>query len=48
MNMGMGALPSILKGALPYMLCMVLGIVLLCLFPEIATWLPDFVMGPAT
>jgi hypothetical protein len=27
-------------------LCMVLQIVLLCLFPEIATWLPDELMGP--
>jgi hypothetical protein len=25
----------------------VVGIVLLCLFPEIATWLPDRLMGPA-
>jgi hypothetical protein len=27
------------------MLLMVLGIVILCVFPEIATWLPDAVMG---
>jgi len=40
------SLPTILKGALPFMLCMVLGIVLLCIFPEIATWLPDYLMGP--
>jgi len=40
-------LPTILKGALPFMLCMVLGIVILCLFPEIVTWLPNAVMGPA-
>ena len=40
-------LPTILKGALPFMLCMVLGIVLLCLFPGIATWLPEYLMGPA-
>jgi len=25
---------------------MVLGIVLLCVFPEIVTWLPDKLMGP--
>ncbi|MBI4183332.1 MAG: TRAP transporter large permease [Proteobacteria bacterium] len=37
----------ILKGALPFMVCMVIGMVLLCLFPGIATWLPDAVMGPA-
>ena len=41
------SLPTILKGALPFMLAMALGIVLLCLFPEIATWLPDLIMGPA-
>ncbi|MGE0747271.1 MAG: TRAP transporter large permease [Rhodospirillales bacterium] len=35
----------ILKGALPFMLCMVVAMLLLCLFPEIATWLPDAVMG---
>lgn len=41
------ALPTILKGALPFMLCMVLGIVILSVFPQIVTWLPNFVMGPA-
>ncbi|MCW8837003.1 MAG: TRAP transporter large permease [Rhodospirillales bacterium] len=41
------SLQTILKGALPFMLCMVLGIVILCVFPEIATWLPDTLMGPA-
>ncbi len=40
-------LPTILWGALPFMLCMVFGIVLLCLFPQIALWLPKFLMGPA-
>ncbi len=40
-------LPTILWGALPFMLCMVVGIVLLCLFPGIATWLPEFLMGQA-
>jgi C4-dicarboxylate transporter, DctM subunit len=39
-------LPTILWGALPFMLCMVLGIVLLCLFPQIALWLPEALMGP--
>jgi tripartite ATP-independent transporter DctM subunit len=41
------SLPTILKGALPFMLLMVLGIVLLCIFPEIATWLPVALMGEA-
>ena len=40
-------LPTILWGALPYMLCMVVAIVLLCVFPEIAMWLPNTLMGPA-
>jgi hypothetical protein len=31
---------------LPFVLCMVLGIVLLCLFPQIALWLPEALMGP--
>ncbi|EKE75059.1 MULTISPECIES: TRAP transporter large permease [Oceanibaculum] len=39
-------LPTILYGALPFMLCMVVGMLLLCLFPGIATWLPDYLMGP--
>jgi TRAP-type C4-dicarboxylate transport system permease large subunit len=38
-------LPQILRGALPYVLLMVLGIVLLCFFPQIATWLPDLFFG---
>ena len=38
-------LTTILKGAFPFMLCMVLTIVILCVFPEIATWLPQKVMG---
>jgi tripartite ATP-independent transporter DctM subunit len=41
------ALQTILRGALPFMLAMVLGIVLLCLFPDIALWLPEVMMGPA-
>jgi len=40
-------LPTILWGALPFMLCMVLGIIMLMLFPGIATWLPDYLMGTA-
>jgi C4-dicarboxylate transporter, DctM subunit len=39
-------LATILRGALPFMLCMVLAIVILCFFPEIATWLPEALMGP--
>jgi C4-dicarboxylate transporter, DctM subunit len=40
------SLPTILWGSLPFVLCMVLGIVLLCLFPQIALWLPEVLMGP--
>ena len=38
-------LPTILKGAFPFMMCMVVAIVILCIFPEIATWLPKTLMG---
>ena len=34
-------LPSILRGSLPYVGLMILAIVLLCIFPQIATWLPE-------
>ena len=39
------SLPTILKGAFPFMLCMVLEILLLCVFPGLATWLPTLLMG---
>jgi len=42
------SLRTILTGSLPYVACMIIAILLLCLFPEIATWLPDTVMGQAT
>jgi len=37
---------TVLWGALPYVGMMVLCLVILCIFPEIATWLPDYLMGP--
>ncbi len=40
-------LKTILVGSMPYVLCMVLAIVILCLFPGLATGLPDLVLGPA-
>ncbi|NVJ91386.1 MAG: TRAP transporter large permease [Methylocystaceae bacterium] len=40
-------LPTVLKGAFPFVLCMVLAIIILCIFPELATWLPNTVMGDA-
>ena len=39
------SLKTILMGSLPYVACMVIAIILLCLFPSIATWLPNMVMG---
>jgi C4-dicarboxylate transporter DctM subunit len=36
---------EILWGSLPYVLAMLLAIVILCFFPEIATWLPNRMMG---
>ncbi len=41
------SLPTVLRGAFPFMLCMVIAIILLCLFPALATWLPELLMGPA-
>lgn len=38
-------LKTILKGSLPFVGCMVLAIIILSLFPELVTWLPDKVMG---
>jgi TRAP-type C4-dicarboxylate transport system permease large subunit len=32
-------------GTLPYVICMMLAIVILSVFPEIATWLPNHLMG---
>ncbi|MEL6219828.1 MAG: TRAP transporter large permease [Pseudomonadota bacterium] len=40
-------LKTILVGSLPYVACMVVAIVILCVFPGLATWLPDALMGPA-
>lgn len=40
-------LKTILMGSLPFVACMVIAILILCVFPGIATWLPDAVMGPS-
>jgi tripartite ATP-independent transporter DctM subunit len=37
---------KVMWGTIPYVLCMFLAIIVLCIFPEIATWLPDKLMGP--
>ncbi|RFC64264.1 TRAP transporter large permease [Fulvimarina endophytica] len=41
------SLGQILRGSMPYVFCMVAGIVTLCLFPQIALFLPDLIMGPS-
>ncbi|SEK26635.1 TRAP transporter large permease [Roseovarius nanhaiticus] len=42
------SLKTILTGSLPFVACMVIAIIILCFFPGLATWLPDYVMGTAT
>ncbi|MEX0752721.1 MAG: TRAP transporter large permease [Xanthobacteraceae bacterium] len=37
---------TVLWGSVPYVLCMILALVILSFFPGIATWLPDYLMGP--
>ena len=41
------SLKKILVGSMPFVGCMVLAIVILCAFPSLATWLPNYLMGPA-
>jgi C4-dicarboxylate transporter DctM subunit len=38
-------LKTILLGSLPFVGCMVIAIILLSIFPSLATWLPDTLMG---
>lgn len=38
---------TIVRGSLPYAVLIAAEIVLLCAVPELATWLPDRLMGPA-
>jgi C4-dicarboxylate transporter DctM subunit len=40
-------LMKVIWGTVPYVACMFLAIFILCVFPEIATWLPDHLMGVA-
>ena len=39
-------LAKVMWGTLPYVFCMFLAIIVLCIFPDIATWLPNYLMGP--
>ncbi|HJW24036.1 MAG TPA: TRAP transporter large permease [Rhodocyclaceae bacterium] len=41
-------LKDIVWGVMPFVALMFLAVVLLCVFPGIATWLPDMVMGATT
>jgi tripartite ATP-independent transporter DctM subunit len=36
----------IIRGTVPFILTMLVGIAVLCYFPAIATWLPDALLGP--
>jgi C4-dicarboxylate transporter, DctM subunit len=38
---------TVLWGSVPYVLCMIVALVILSIFPGIATWLPDYLMGTA-
>ena len=39
------AVTTVMWGTIPYVACMILAIVILCIFPDIATWLPNHMMG---
>jgi TRAP-type C4-dicarboxylate transport system permease large subunit len=41
-------LGDIVWGTLPFVFLILAAVVILCVFPEIATWLPDHFMGPET
>jgi C4-dicarboxylate transporter, DctM subunit len=38
---------KVLLGSVPYVVMMIVGIIILSIFPGIATWLPDHLMGVA-
>jgi C4-dicarboxylate transporter DctM subunit len=38
-------LRDVIWGVVPFVVLMVIAIVILCIFPEIATWFSDLVMG---
>jgi TRAP-type C4-dicarboxylate transport system permease large subunit len=40
-------LRDVMWGVLPFVGLMILGVVILCFVPGIATWFSDLVMGPA-
>jgi TRAP-type C4-dicarboxylate transport system permease large subunit len=38
-------LSTVLEGAFPFILLLFVGMVILCFFPELATWLPAMMIG---
>jgi C4-dicarboxylate transporter, DctM subunit len=38
-------LGDVIWGIVPFIILMLISVLLICFFPGIATWLPDFVMG---
>jgi TRAP-type C4-dicarboxylate transport system permease large subunit len=38
---------TVLWGSVPYVMMMIVAIIIMSIFPGIATWLPDYVMGAA-
>jgi TRAP-type C4-dicarboxylate transport system permease large subunit len=38
-------LRDVIWGVVPFVVLMVIAVVILCISPEITTWLPDLVMG---
>jgi tripartite ATP-independent transporter DctM subunit len=38
-------LATVLRGSIPFILLLLLGIVILCIFPQLATWLPAQMIG---
>jgi TRAP-type C4-dicarboxylate transport system permease large subunit len=40
-------LRDVVWGVLPFVVLMILAVIVLCVFPEIATWFADLVMGAA-
>ena len=38
---------DVVWGVMPFVGLMMFAVVVLCIFPEIATWLPDHLMGVA-
>jgi TRAP-type C4-dicarboxylate transport system permease large subunit len=40
------ALSDIIWGVMPFVVLMLLAVLLICIYPGIATGLPDWVMGP--